>query len=242
MEIQESFICLQPEEADINEVVGWLKKEMSNDIRGCGFYNNRNVIYEAYERGSAITFKYKGKNIGLLIYGFDNELIVDIDIFVIHPTYRGQGYGTTFYNLASQFFRENGYYVIRLFCSPKESETFWQRIGLKKLPECGIWQHDLTYYDVLVDTALKTSSVGMDKIELWDVEPFEAENVEPRWTWYVDSNDDRQSYPIIHPSNCNWKLRWSRNGIVLREDKIKYITENVNEIYISPFLYIKKGF
>jgi hypothetical protein len=47
-------------------------------------------------------------------------------------------------------------------------------------------------------------------------------------------------YPIIQPCNCNWNLRWSRNGKVLREEKVKCFTEDYLELYSSPFLYINK--
>ena len=114
-------------------------------------------------------------------------------------------------------------------------------MGLIKLPECGRTEQKLTYYNVLVDTASIDQHISMtDKIELWDVEPYAAEKIKPKWTWYIEIKDGALSYPIIQPCNSNWKLRWSRNGEVLREEKVKYFTDEDFELYYYPFLYIDK--
>ena len=113
-------------------------------------------------------------------------------------------------------------------------------MGLLKLHDCGYTEHELTYYGVLIDVASTIPINNAEKIELWDVEPYEAMETEPRWTWYIENDEGRLLYPILHPCNCNWNLRWSRNGDVLKEDKIKYFTNEDFELFKSKFLYIEK--
>lgn len=232
------FIELTPKRQDVKEILFWLKKEYEND--GASFYSNRSIIESSFQRGNLIVFKHGEKSVGAVIWSSDEKLRVDIDIFVIHPDYRGQGYGSLFYKNTSDFFRGEGFKVVKLFCMPIESESFWIKMGLIAFPDCGQTEHPLTYYEILVETASTAYIGGLDKIELWDVEPYEANNVNPKWTWYLEKQDGLLLYPIIQPCNCNWNLCWSRNGIVIREEKVKYFTDIDFEVYCSQFLYINE--
>lgn len=113
-------------------------------------------------------------------------------------------------------------------------------MGLVRFPDCGQTEHELTYYGVLEDTASTSYLSHADKIELWDVEPYEAGETNPKWIWYIEIQDDRLLYPIIQPCNCNWNLRWSRNGTVIKEAKVKYFTDEDYELYCDQFLYIEE--
>lgn len=238
MEKDERFIDIKPDKRDINEILNWLKNDINNN--GEGFYCNKDIIEKSFERGNLITFKNGNENIGLVTWNEVDRMLINIDIFVIHPSYRGLGFGTFYYNAISDFFRSIGFKIVRLFCRPYTSESFWKKIGLTKFPDCVYTEHKLTYYKVLVDTASTSYISNKDKIELWDVEPYEAEKKNPRWIWYVETQKEMLLYPIIQPCNCNWNLRWSRDGVVLKEEKVKYFTNDDYELFHSDFLYIDK--
>ena len=236
----ENHIELAPTLQDINEILVWLKEERDRDARGHGFYNNKNIIMDSFKLGNAIVFKHENKSIGLIVWNESDDILVNIDIFVIHPSYRGNGFGELFYHDVCNHFVEKGFKAVKLFCEPKTSEKFWVKMGLLKLHDCGYTEHELTYYGILIDVASTIYINNAEKIELWDVEPYEATEVEPRWTWYIENDEGKLLYPILHPCNCNWNLRWSRNGDVLKEDKIKYFTNKDFELFKSKFLYIEK--
>lgn len=238
MQYDEDRIVTNPEDQDIDEVLTWLKRERDNDSRRFGFYNNKDTIKESFERGCSIVFKHGNKTIGLVTWWEEEEFKVNIDIFVIHPNYRSQGFGRLYYKFTSDYFRNKGFKVVKLFCEPKASESFWTKMRFIKFPNCGLTEHNLTYYKILVDTASTTYISNVDRIELWDVEPYQAKNKEPKWVWYIEIEDEILLYPIIQPCNCNWKLRWSRNGTILKEGKVKYFTDFDDELYNSQFLYI----
>ena len=237
MENEKKIIDIEPKKQDIDEILNWLKEEKKHSRDS--FYNNKGIIENAFEKGNSIVFKQGNKNVGLAIWHNTKEFQIDIDIFVIHPNYRGQGFGHFYYNEVLIFFRNKDFKVIKLFCCPSTSESFWKKMGFIKFPECGYTEHELTYYMVLVDTASIEYKSAKDKVELWDVDPYESENKKPKWTWYVEMKDGVLSHPIIQQCNCNWNLRWSRNGHVLREEKVKYFTNKDYELYCSSFLYIK---
>lgn len=235
----EKSIEIQPKRRDIKNILSWLKKEKETDKFGYGFYNNKSVILDSFKFGKAIVLKYNNKSIGLITW-CDDDILLNIDIFVIHPDYRRKGFGEYFYRTVSNYFKSKGFKVVKLFCEPKSSEKFWKKIGLVKLYDCGYTEHELTYYDVLVDIASSENISNGDKIELWDVEPYESAEISPRWTWFVEICGDRLTLPIVHPCNCNWNLRWSRNGVVLKEEKVKYFTNKDFELFRCKFLYIEK--
>lgn len=236
IENEEKFINVNPSKQDVKEVLDWLKEEM--DHNGRSFYCNKNIIESAFEEEKSIVFRYKEKNVGLVIWSNYDDFRVDIDIFVIHPSYRNQGLGSFFYNAILIFFRNKGFKTLKLFCEPKNSEVFWKKMGLTKLPECGRTEPDLTYYMILVETASIKSMEAMDKIELWDVESYEAKTKKPKWTWYVKIKDGVLLYPIIHPCNPDWNMCWSRNGQIIKQEKVKRFTREDFELYCYPFLYI----
>ena len=83
-------------------------------------------------------------------------------------------------------------------------------MGLVKLYNCGYTEHELTYYDVLVEVASTTDISNGDKIELWDVEPYESDGKQPKWTWYIEFETDKLLYPLIVSFNTS-----SANGVIL---------------------------
>lgn len=237
MQNGEDIIDIAPKEQDIEEILVWLKRE--RDRNGEGFYNNKNIILESFQRGNVIVLKHRGKNIGMAVWSED-DIHVNIDIFVINPLFHSQGYGSFFYKAISEYFRTEGFKAVKLFCEPRTSERFWIKMGLNKLPDCGYTEHELTYYVILVDTASIINIRNADKIELWDVEPYKAARKEPKWTWYIETQNGDLMHPIIQPCNQDWNLRWCRNSQVLKEEKIKYFTDEAYELYRSKFLYIDK--
>jgi GNAT superfamily N-acetyltransferase len=172
MQHNEILIDATPKKQDIDDIIAWLKREY--DRNGEGFYHNRNIIYDSHQSSKAIVLKHGEKDIGLVTWSED-ELHVNVDIFVIDINYRGKGCGDFFFKAISEYYRDEGFKAIKLFCEPRSSERFWQKMGLQKLPDCGYTEHELAYYGILVDTASTTYKRNSDKIELWDVEPYGVE-------------------------------------------------------------------
>ena len=236
----EDRIEIEPNKQDLREVLAWLKEEKEHDIQGYGFYNNKSIIIDAFKSENLIIFKHKNKSIGLIVWNESEGIVIEIDIFVIHPSYRGKGFGEFYFTAISDHFKRKGFKAVKLFCAPEASEGFWKKMGLTKYPDCWYSEHSLTYYGVLVDVASTTYISNADKIELWDVEPCDADETTPKWTWYIENDTDGLLYPIVQPCNCNWNLRWSRNGVVVKEEKVKYFTGEYLELFRSRFLYIDK--
>lgn len=114
-------------------------------------------------------------------------------------------------------------------------------MGFVKFPNRGYSESELTYFKPLIKT--QSTSANKDfanKIELWDTEPYQKDSKQPRWIWNVELCGDKLKLPIIQACDCNWNLKWIKNGKIVKEDKVKYFDSKKNRIDFSPFLYIDK--
>jgi hypothetical protein len=80
----------------------------------------------------------------------------------------------------------------------------------------------------------------LNRLELWDVEPHLADRRNPRWCWNIELEDGKLIPPIIQVCNDNWNLRWTKNGQIIKQDKVKYFADSENRIEFTPFMYITK--
>lgn len=240
---QDFLVEFRPNKKDIEEILCWLKEEKEKHVYGYGFYNNKDIIWSSFEESKLITLKHQNKNVGFVTWHENDGIVLDIDIFTIHPQYRRRDIGERFFYEFENFCINSGFKAIKLFCEPITSEYFWRKVGFDDYPDCSYTMREKTLYKTIVETAPNFLTRHTDIFELWDVEPYESDNIAPRWAWYVTSVGDRLLQPIIQPCNCNWKLRWSRNGNVIKEEKVKYFTgkenENIKEIYKDNFLFIE---
>jgi hypothetical protein len=76
-----------------------------------------------------------------------------------------------------------------------------------------------------------------DKIELWIDEPYMTRNISPKYTWNIDFIKDtrRLAKPIIHPAHYEWRIRWTSNGQIVVDHKVKYFP---TDIYFGTFIII----
>lgn len=228
---------VSPNHSDLTEIKKWLIEE---DIEfGKGFYCNWSTIEKAFGCKQLISINVNGLPIGFLVWS-NREIYAEIDILEIKYDYRNKGIGKYFFENISNYFKEKGFLSIKLFCAPRESEKFWKKMNFLKYPNTGYSLSDLTYYKPLVQIQEVTNySHSKNKLELWNVEQHQIKKHEPKWTWEVQSETNKLPLIIVQPCNPNWNLRWTKNGRVIREDKVKYFFTN-QEIDYSTFLIIKE--
>lgn len=238
MNIEKYKLVYNPKKDDIEEILNWLKSERDYINYGLGFYNNKNVIIDALNQNRVFTLKINDKNIGLVVWSDIEDEIVDIDIFTVHPNFRNQGVGRELYNSIYRYFEGLNYKVLKLYCEPKESESFWKKMGLEKISDDIRGIHELSYYKILVKTASTKPIINSEKIELWNVDFTEVEGKYPIKTWYVKSNEYHLTKPLIYPCNYDWYLRWTKNGEIIFENELICITDYDDKFYRRPFLII----
>ncbi|WP_370692178.1 GNAT family N-acetyltransferase [Kaistella sp. SH11-4b] len=221
-----------PTSKQLAEIKSWLVEEKKNFNEG--FYCNWNIIENSFNENKLFVLEFDKKIVGFITWTNHQKKYVDIDIMEINRSFRKRGFGRILYKKTEEFFAEHKYIAIKLFCAPENSESFWKKMEFIKFPYRGYSESELIYYKPLINA--KELSVGKflaNKIELWNVEPYELKEQEPKWTWEIYNNN----YPILQPCNPNWNLRLTKNGQIVKEDKIKYF-DSEKEIEFGPFLYL----
>jgi GNAT superfamily N-acetyltransferase len=223
-----------PSKRVLNKIEKWLIEE--NKKFGEGFLCNWNLIERSFVEKNFISLEINGDPIGFVTWN-QEDIYIDIYLMEIHPDFRKKGLGKIYFEKIVDSFKNRGFLAIKLFCEPRESEFFWKKMGFIKFPNRGYAEHDLTYYKPLIDVCEpKEISNDLNKIELWDAEPH-LKNTSPRWTWDINVENDILEKPIFHPCNVNWNVRWTKNGKIIIENKVKYFYEK-NSINFGPFLHI----
>ena len=230
-------INTKPSFKNLTEIKAWLLEEDEKTKQG--FYCNWNVIEKSYENKELITFQNNDSTIGFITWS-NCEMYAAIDIMEINPNCRKKGFGKLFYESVAEYFKSIDLIAIKLFCSPTSSEKFWKKMGFIKFPNRGYSESELTYFKPLIETNLPSGNDYENKLELWDLEPYQLKDQKPKWTWKIENDNLEFSKPILYPCNRDWNLRWTKDNKVIKESKIKYFSNSDNEIEFSPFLYIKK--
>ena len=230
-------IDFSPSKIDLKKIEDWLIQERK--IYDDGFYCNWNIIKNSFERNGLISLKLNETPIGFVVWR-QYDFFIEIDIMEIHYDYRRKGLGRIFFETISEAYKAKGVLAIELFCEPRVSEHFWRKMGFIQFPIRGYSESDLTFYKPLIEVCETTETPNeLNKIELWDVEPYQSKKKTPRWCWDVKTQEGKLVNPIIQACNMNWNIRWTKNGKIEKESKVKYFSED-NPIDFSPFIYIQK--
>lgn len=220
---------------ELDEIENWLKEELLTSKNG--FYHNWNLIIKSYSEKKMAILTNEKNVIGFLIWSI-GDIYVEIDILEIKPVFRKKGIGKYFINEISEYFKKKKFLALKLFCEPKESESFWKKMEFIKFPNRGYSESELTFFKPLIIVNKSQTNVDENnKLELWNLEPYNVKDSKPKWVWNIDESN---FMPILHPCNSNWNIRWTKNGKIVKEDKVKYFTNKNNQIEFSQFIYIEK--
>jgi predicted GNAT family acetyltransferase len=214
-------LTFQPTKKHLSDIEKWLEKEWNETHEG--FYCNWNIIENSFEKGNLNIITENGSAVGFLVYKV-YELTAVIDILEIKKSCRKNGLAKMLVNGTLEFLKSNGILAIELFCSPKNSEPFWKKIGFKNFPILPR-ESRIRLYKTLAETSpLSESGKANSKIELWNCEPYQAGKREPKWIWSLDdvSVNETLDKPLIFPVAQDWQIQLLLNGEVMITDKVKY--------------------
>lgn len=232
------LLNLSPTEDQLLEIKTWLSQELEET--GEGFMHNWNIIEDYFDRDQLITVSNESQTIGFMTWNIIERIVLNIDIAAIQPNQRFKGAGKFLIEEAFKYFKSLGLVVAKLFCQPRSSEQFWKRLGFIDMPELGYLQHELSLYCPLINLeAPKTKDTRYDVIELWNCEPYRATLEDPEWKWRVELSNNKLVSPILAPGSRDWNIRWSKNGEIIKESKVKYFSKD-KPIDYSNFIFIEE--
>ncbi len=206
----------QPSNIQLESIKEYLNTEQ---ITG----NSPSVI-SSFERNELIVLFRENELVGFSAYQFDYP-VSKINVLEIVEKYRNKGFGKKLANTTLKEIQKKKGEVVELFCSPKNSESFWKVIGFKNLPETRINSGQIVMYITLIETLLPNQTDNNEEtIELWDVEPHQTNRNEPKWSWKINSSELNK--PIIQPTDCEWQICWKKGEKEMKKGKVKCFSSN----------------
>lgn len=234
-----------PTEDDLEKVLDWLKNEPSYIYYFRGFYNQRQNIIDAFEDKRFIIIQNGKSKQSLTPIGFltfkKTEKCAEIVIMNIHHDFKGKGIGTKLYKEVEKSFKEQGIKVIRLECSPPESEGFWKRVGFdKEIPKKFKVSNHKELFTLLTPVMEPTNNSRLsNKIELW--EPYsDPDKDAPNKIWELEKDPDILEKPIIEHVTVDWLLRITLDDEFYQQGYISEIIKNHQMNFCARFLIIEE--
>lgn len=211
---------LNPSENHLANIETWLADEWIKTKNG--FYCHWEIITEAFAEKRLSVITDNDCAIGFVIYRID-EFRADIKIAEIKPTERNKGVAKALIYGTLEHFRQENVLITTLYCSPKNSEAFWKRIGFKNYPKL-IDDSQIYMFKPLVECSKpKAKSVTDCNISLWDCFPNQKEKTNAKWIWDLIFLSDEKTLlkPIILPTSGDWTISLVKKGKEILTTKVK---------------------
>lgn len=207
----------------LDQIEAWLKEEYAT--AGESFIVNFSMISESFSKGNLHCITQGNQTLAFCTFS-SHSSYASINIAAVHYLHRRRGIGEILIREHCKKLVGSGKFAALVDCQPKASESFWRSQGFLDIPESRDTNHH-TYqknelWKPLVDTAPWSSLEGKDGLlELWNCNPWENTDSEPAWSWAIDA-DNLKKLPIVIPVNRQWRVRWSKQGKIIKEGPIKY--------------------
>lgn len=220
-------VTFSPSGELLEQVLKWLETEYGSKAEETVFGNA--VISGFRDLNLAIATEL-GEAVGFatIIKGYDT---VTLESFSIRPEDRRKGKGKLFIlDLADTLTRE-GFYAVDLIAKSSEAFKFWGGLGFEK---------GLDIEEEKLFLPLKSKSEFCDHEfcgDLLEIYPDSciSKNDRPVRTipllFLTDSSTLQD--PIILYANPDWKARWIKNGILIREFSLKHMHANMVNCFIA---------
>ena len=218
----------------LSSIKVWLEDE--DEETGQGFYSNWDVIEKAYQNQQMLVLAKDSEPIAFLIYRFE-ELTARLEITEVAPKFRKSGYGRMIVDDFMKMAHKQGSLAVDLYCSPEESQEFWESVGFVKFPEMPHEKSKIWMYKPIVETAAIVES-DLDK-EVLELQQSTTTGFSIK-TWLVEryGGSNMLNHPIIFPVDDNWNLCWRIGSKIFFNDSIKYFRES--NISFGDFLIIRE--
>lgn len=226
-----------PTSKHLSQIKKWLRNEQNQTNKG--FFRHWDRIAQSFDKNELVILTENNCAIGFLLYDIIEEIIISIDIMEIEQKYRYKGLGRKLVVETLVNFRKRGNLICKLFCSPEDSEHFWKKLGFVTFPDFP-GDNRISMYKPLIKTLeISEKNIGLDRIELWNVDPAFAKKTKPKWTWNIKFQEDSREllYPIIHPAYGDWQLSWKNGKETKFENRVKRY--NIAHILFDNFILIR---
>jgi len=217
---------LKPSEKHLYNIKNWLIDEWNKTDKG--FYSNWDIISEAFTNKRLSVITENDIAIGFIVYRTYDRIAV-IDITEIKPNERKKGLAKKLVNETLDFFKSTGVLAVELYCSPKSSKCFWERIGFENFSVIP-YDTKINMFKPLVEILEQSDKQESNVFKLWNCECHEVDDFEAKWFWKLQFKEDNVTLvkPIIFPAFYRWQVELIINERNFK-DEIKYFPLKIFE-------------
>lgn len=239
-------VSFRPTTKQLDEIKEWLFEEYNST--GDGFSVHWEQIYSSFRKKELATISRNKQIIGFVTWRYTSDFTSKIELAEMHPFFRKKGFGKVLITELFSLFVSKNILVVDLQCSPTNSEKVWKKLGFIEFPSnSGIWnRNNKELYKILIPVLpkLKKKNDAKETLELWYDEPHSLKEQEStcKWGLVFKENSRELLNPIVHPCYYKWRIRWQKNGQMIKDNSINYFTRDKNfalmEIDFARFLII----
>lgn len=226
-----------PNQKHLTEIENWLMDEWNKT--NSGFYYDWDSISTAFVENNLCVITENDYAIGFAVFRI-YELISVIDLTEVKPSERKKGVAKKLIDETLVYFKQKGVLVTELYYSPKNTESFWRKMGFENFPQMP-QDTKLNMFKPLVETLQATEKAKTHTtISLWDCEPYQAEGMKAKWIWDLTFKTDNETLekPIIFPVSNNWQIALAKHGQNIITNKVKKFRLNIASC--SSFIILEK--
>lgn len=226
MEIQ---LSRNPSITNLNQIQCWLVEE--NEKYENGFIGNWSAIKQSFQDNMLFIALNGDKAIGYIaVKAFD--FIAHINILNVQEKFKGQGIGQKLYNYCESILIREGFLATELISEPKASETFWKKMGYRRIDDQLNYSGFNLFYKYIKPAKEIWNGTRKPQNRI-EISTDERDNENSAIITYVlDGKSD-----IVLYAWKDWLASIYLNDVLIHSNKLKYLL-NENSKFLNGPLFI----
>lgn len=217
-----------PSLEDVNEIKNW-----------CEYWSsNYSTISQSFTDNDLIVAKYKNKIVSYFACR-KNKVTIFISLAETKLEFRKKGIAEKILERIIEHYKNTEFKALYLYCSPKESQNYWKKVGFKYCPE-NYDENKVYMFKIFGDVMeIKDNSEKKPEnyIEFWNSDST-SQTEKAKWFSKLEFNPETNELtkPILFFGNYHWQINIVCNTL---NKKLRFKDfDKTNEIF--DCIYITK--
>lgn len=158
----------------------------------------KSCLYSSFSSKNLIVAEYDNETIGFYcLKTVKNDLAIKIETAEIKQKYRNKGIGKIMFLEILKRYQRKRQYFFTLYCSPKESQFYWKKLGFEHFPE------NRNSKKIEMFKHIKNTNEEIKVLENYPhtIEIFGDNSKSYKWKFELNNNTNKLKHPIIFFGN-----------------------------------------
>lgn len=188
-----------------------------DDIEKWGL--EKSYLHSSFRDKSLVVAEYDNEMIGFYcLRAVKNDIAIKIETAEVKNEYRNKGIGKKMFEEIFIKYKNKKYYSFTLYCSPKESQFYWMKLGFKYFPE------NIKSDKVEMFRAIKDINETITESELYPntIEIIDDYGTSYKWKFDLKENTNELISPIVLFGNYKWRMILTKENKILYSEQYRY--------------------